>query len=236
MFPIPAARKAIAVAAVASEAIPPFLRPSLLPRPRATTTSPLNHHSTCIRLLRSTSHQPKRWNSTTTNNPSTVSQRPGADHVHFPGAVDSKFTSRLTFQRPSMGPSQAIPTYRIMDSDGLIVDEERSPDKYVSDDEAVKMYLDMMTVSIMDVIMFDAQRQGRLSFYIVSNHLKFLVFYLYLGDPGMSGNWLWDSRYRLVKKESLSVLPRHYTHPMSSSRSIEKRASFNIEVSPSLNS
>lgn len=68
-----------------------------------------------------------------------------------------------------MDPSQAIPTYRIMDSDGMIVDDERAPDKDVSDAEAVKIYLDMLTVSIMDVIMFDAQRQGRLSFYMVEN-------------------------------------------------------------------
>lgn len=63
-----------------------------------------------------------------------------------------------------------------MDSDGVIVDEERSPDKDVSDDEVVKMYLDMLTVSIMDVIMFDAQRQGRLSFYMVETRISSPVF------------------------------------------------------------
>ncbi|KAI9682416.1 MAG: hypothetical protein M1817_000470 [Caeruleum heppii] len=85
--------------------------------------------------------------------------------VHFPGAVDSRFTSQLSFERPSTHP--AIPTYRIMDSDGVIVDQSRAPTD-VSDEEALQLYRDMLTVSIMDVIMFDAQRQGRLSFYMVS--------------------------------------------------------------------
>ncbi|KAI4196443.1 MAG: hypothetical protein LQ350_006538 [Teloschistes chrysophthalmus] len=80
--------------------------------------------------------------------------------VHFPGAVDSKFTTKLSFERPSTHP--AIPTYRFMDSDGVVVDKDREPD--VSDVEI----LTWDTVSIMDVIMFDAQRQGRLSFYMVS--------------------------------------------------------------------
>ena len=85
--------------------------------------------------------------------------------VHFPGAVNSKFTTALTFERPSSHP--AIPTYRIMDSDGVIVDKAHAPTD-ISDEEALKLYRDMLTVSIMDLVMFDAQRQGRLSFYMVS--------------------------------------------------------------------
>jgi 2-oxoisovalerate dehydrogenase E1 component alpha subunit len=60
-----------------------------------------------------------------------------------------------------------MPTYRIMDAEGIIVDKAREP-LDVSEEEVVKMYLDMLTVSIMDPIMFQAQRQGRLSFYMVS--------------------------------------------------------------------
>jgi 2-oxoisovalerate dehydrogenase E1 component alpha subunit len=37
-----------------------------------------------------------------------------------------------------------------------------------SDSLALEMYQNMLSVSIMDVIMFDAQRQGRLSFYMTS--------------------------------------------------------------------
>ncbi|MCJ1256277.1 hypothetical protein MMC24_004098 [Lignoscripta atroalba] len=98
-----------------------------------------------------------RWNS--------VSQRPGSDHVHFPGAVNSKFVNKLSFEHPSTHP--AMPTYRVMDSDGVIVDGGRAPED-IKDEEVLQWYRNMLTVSIMDLIMFDAQRQGRLSFYMVS--------------------------------------------------------------------
>ncbi|KAK5702078.1 hypothetical protein LTR97_004898 [Elasticomyces elasticus] len=99
----------------------------------------------------------RRWNS--------VSQRPGSDRVLFPGAVNSKFTSALSFAKPSE--LDAMPTYRILDQDGTIVDKDREPPD-VSTSELLKMYKDMVTVSVMDTIMFDAQRQGRISFYMVS--------------------------------------------------------------------
>jgi 2-oxoisovalerate dehydrogenase E1 component alpha subunit len=85
--------------------------------------------------------------------------------VRFPGAVNSAFTHEMRFSNPTS--YEAMPTYRIMDSDGNIVDPSRDPSD-VPKEEAIKMYTDMLTVSIMDLIMFDAQRQGRLSFYMVS--------------------------------------------------------------------
>ena len=70
----------------------------------------------------------------------------GADRivisVNFPGAVNSKFTTNLSFERPST--YSAIPTYRIMDSDGVVVDETRAPED-VSPEEAIKMYTNMLT-------------------------------------------------------------------------------------------
>ena len=79
-----------------------------------------------------------------------------------------------------------MPTYRILDQDGVVVDKDKSPAK-IPDEEIIKMYKDMLSgkyisvlmvvservktddiqVSIMDLIMFDAQRQGRISFYMV---------------------------------------------------------------------
>ncbi|PGH08174.1 2-oxoisovalerate dehydrogenase E1 component, alpha subunit [Blastomyces parvus] len=113
------------------------------------------------RLLRSSTRSSKlavRWST-------SISQRPGSDSVRFPGAIDSKFTTNMSFITPSE--NAAIPTYRVMDSDGVIVDKTRgAPD--VTAEEVITWYKNMLTVSIMDVIMFDAQRQGRLSFYMVS--------------------------------------------------------------------
>ncbi|CCD54551.1 similar to 2-oxoisovalerate dehydrogenase subunit alpha [Botrytis cinerea T4] len=91
------------------------------------------------------------------------SQKPGSAGVRFPGAVDSKFTSSLSFEHPST--YNAIPTYRTMSPDGEILDPSAV---LPSDEAALEMYLNMIKVSIMDVIMVEAQRQGRLSFYMPS--------------------------------------------------------------------
>lgn len=61
--------------------------------------------------------------------------------VRFPGAVDSKFTTKLSFERPSTLP--AIPTYRFMDSDGVVVDKAREPS--VTDADVLTWYKNMLT-------------------------------------------------------------------------------------------
>ncbi|KAL9023715.1 MAG: hypothetical protein Q9196_007026 [Gyalolechia fulgens] len=61
---------------------------------------------------------------------------------------------------------------KFMDSDGVVVDKGREPN--VSDEEVLTWYNNLLTgdlpsvVSIMDLLLYDAQRQGRLSFYMVS--------------------------------------------------------------------
>ncbi|KAI5807952.1 thiamine diphosphate-binding protein [Peziza echinospora] len=93
-----------------------------------------------------------------------VRQPPHADSINFPGALNSKFTSELKFKSPNDTP--AITTYRLMDTDGVVIDKANEP--VVDKEKAVKMYRDMVAVSIMDLIMYDSQRQGRISFYMVS--------------------------------------------------------------------
>lgn len=94
----------------------------------------------------------------------SLSQRPDSKYVQFPGAVKSAFTSTLQFEQPSS--HDAMPTYRAVDQNGDVVDSSFKPD--LTDDEVIKLYKDMLLVSIMDLIMFDSQRQGRISFYMVS--------------------------------------------------------------------
>ncbi|KAJ9494692.1 hypothetical protein H2202_009768 [Exophiala xenobiotica] len=60
-----------------------------------------------------------------------------------------------------------IATYRIMNSEGVIEDESHKPEG-VTNEQVVGWYKGMLTVSILDTIMSEAQRQGRLSFYMVS--------------------------------------------------------------------
>jgi 2-oxoisovalerate dehydrogenase E1 component alpha subunit len=47
-----------------------------------------------------------------------------------------------------------------------VVDPNFKPD--LSNEEVIKLYRDMLTTGIMDIIMFDAHRQGRISFYMVA--------------------------------------------------------------------
>ncbi|KAK5707370.1 hypothetical protein LTR17_020766 [Elasticomyces elasticus] len=60
-----------------------------------------------------------------------------------------------------------IATYRVMNSQGLIEDESHAP-KEVMHEQILEWYKNMLFVSILDAIMSDAQRQGRLSFYMLS--------------------------------------------------------------------
>lgn len=94
----------------------------------------------------------------------SLSQRPDSKYVQFPGAVKSAFTSTLQFEQPSA--HDAMPTYRAVDQNGAVVDPSFEPD--LSGEEVVQLYRHMLLVSIMDIIMFDSQRQGRISFYMVS--------------------------------------------------------------------
>ena len=94
----------------------------------------------------------------------SLSQRPDSKYVQFPGAVKSAFTTTLQFEQPDS--HEAMPTYRAVDQSGTVVDPSFQPD--LSDEEVVKLYRHMLLVSIMDITMFDSQRQGRISFYMVS--------------------------------------------------------------------
>lgn len=62
----------------------------------------------------------------------------------------------------------AIPAYRVMDTDGQIIDQEASSEDIIGKDECLNIYRQMLTLNAMDVIMFDAQRQGRISFYMTN--------------------------------------------------------------------
>jgi len=71
----------------------------------------------------------------------------------------------MDFVTPSDFP--IIPTYRVMNADGVIEDKTRArPD--VTNEQVLTWYRNMLVVNIMDTIMFEAQRQGRISFYMVS--------------------------------------------------------------------
>lgn len=71
----------------------------------------------------------------------------------------------MAFKRAS--DADAMPTYRYLDQDGNVLSSAAN-DLSITDEELLKLYKDMVTISILDLIMFDAQRQGKISFYMVS--------------------------------------------------------------------
>lgn len=61
---------------------------------------------------------------------------------------------------------EPIPIYRVLDYNGQIIDPEQEPQldrKFVH-----KMYRDMILLSVLDKILYESQRQGRISFYMTN--------------------------------------------------------------------
>ncbi|KAJ6391758.1 hypothetical protein OIU77_025678 [Salix suchowensis] len=59
-----------------------------------------------------------------------------------------------------------IPCYSVLDGNGEII--VGSDYEQLSEEIAVKMYTSMVTLQMMDTIFYEAQRQGRISFYMTS--------------------------------------------------------------------
>ena len=70
--------------------------------------------------------------------------------VRFPGAVNSKFTTNMAFINPSDMPN--IPTYRIMDSDGELVQKDRQRPVNVSNEEILTWYKNMLTGAWLELV------------------------------------------------------------------------------------
>ncbi|KAG4200856.1 hypothetical protein ERO13_A05G240400v2 [Gossypium hirsutum] len=83
--------------------------------------------------------------------------------VDFPGGKVS-YTSEMSFISESS--QTRVPCYRVLDDDGDLISD--CDFQQVSKEVAVKMYSNMVTLQIMDNIFYEAQRQGRISFYLTS--------------------------------------------------------------------
>ena len=86
--------------------------------------------------------------------------------VSFPGAVNSKLTHKLKpFEH-----KDSISTFQILNSQGKFNTKEYESllEPVLKQDVLEKAYKQMLTINIMDTILYDAQRQGRISFYMTS--------------------------------------------------------------------
>ncbi|KAJ3116234.1 hypothetical protein HK100_001126 [Physocladia obscura] len=83
--------------------------------------------------------------------------------VSFPGATaGSVFTESMAF----LAEYQTIQTYRVLDSNGAVIVEDQDPN--LSQDTCLKIYKTMVSLNQMDMVLYEAQRQGRISFYMTN--------------------------------------------------------------------
>ncbi|EJT98596.1 branched-chain alpha-keto acid dehydrogenase E1-alpha subunit [Dacryopinax primogenitus] len=85
-------------------------------------------------------------------------------HGHLPN-THSALTPSLHFFN-SVLPGQ-IPTYRVLDSNGVIVDGAEVPD--VGREFARRLYETMMLLPAVDNVLYNAQRHGSISFYMTTH-------------------------------------------------------------------
>lgn len=102
-----------------------------------------------------------------------------SNSTHLPGYPSSPFLSSLTDSifdavRTSTSPANnksnsSIPTFRLLDSHGELLPGVSEKSLGLTQEEAVKMYEHMLLLPALDVILYNAQRQGRISFMMTSH-------------------------------------------------------------------
>ncbi|XP_047343951.1 2-oxoisovalerate dehydrogenase subunit alpha, mitochondrial isoform X1 [Vespa velutina] len=82
--------------------------------------------------------------------------------------IKNNFTNHLKFINAEN--YESIPIYRILDPAGQthFLEENKVFLLKLDDKTKIKIYRDMMTLTIMDKIMYESQRQGRISFYMTN--------------------------------------------------------------------
>ncbi|KAK6185343.1 hypothetical protein SNE40_007597 [Patella caerulea] len=85
------------------------------------------------------------------------------DKPEFPGSK-SEFVSKLEFIEPDN--IKGIPVYRALGRNGNIIEESEDPK--LDSSTVLKMYKDMTLLNTMDRILYESQRQGRISFYMTN--------------------------------------------------------------------
>lgn len=92
-----------------------------------------------------------------------------SSEYYFPGAVGAPYTDKL--QLIAGEREGRIPCFRIMNENGEIsstVAKEYHPDHQVDPSTMTSMYECMLKLHVMDTMLYSAQRQGRISFYMTS--------------------------------------------------------------------
>ena len=86
-----------------------------------------------------------------------------SEPAQFPGAK-AQYTEEMTFLKPDE--YDGIPIYRVMDREGRVIHADQDPG--LDDEELLRMYRAMTMLNTMDKILYESQRQGRISFYMTN--------------------------------------------------------------------
>ncbi|XP_024983408.1 2-oxoisovalerate dehydrogenase subunit alpha 2, mitochondrial-like [Cynara cardunculus var. scolymus] len=133
-----------------------------LPVPRCATSSRINPFIVFSRCFESVCVGRRLHSAASASNDvrQFPAEAPSQQVLDFPGGK-VKFTPKLAFTSGST--EERVPCYRVLDDSGQpIIDSDSLK---ISKELAVKMYSDMVTLEVMDTIFYEAQRQGRISFY-----------------------------------------------------------------------
>lgn len=89
-----------------------------------------------------------------------------SNETFFPGA-QAPWSYKAELKLPTVEDiSTVIPIYRVIDDNGVILHSEEDPN--LSKDFVTKMFRDMVLLNTMDKILYESQRQGRISFYMTN--------------------------------------------------------------------
>ncbi|XP_065882088.1 2-oxoisovalerate dehydrogenase subunit alpha 2, mitochondrial-like [Euphorbia lathyris] len=87
--------------------------------------------------------------------------------LDYPGGKVT-YTPEMRFISQSYSNGKRVACYRVISDDGDLLRDTDFDFDEVKEEVAVKIYREMLTLQIMDTIFFEAQRQGRISFYLTS--------------------------------------------------------------------
>eukprot|EP00505_MAST-04D_sp_SCG-Rhode-Island_P002114 Stramenopile-MAST_4_protein_2114 len=82
----------------------------------------------------------------------------------YPGDVVVPYVSEMSFVRPEE--TDKWPAFRILNTDGTLREGATAPEQ--SEKTVKEWYTTMTRLAVMDKVFYDAQRQGRISFYMTS--------------------------------------------------------------------
>lgn len=91
------------------------------------------------------------------------SRHRNVERPEFPGSR-SEYTTKLEFIKPD--DFRGIPVYRVMTGRGEMISGGLDPQ--LDKETVLKMYHDMTLLNTMDRILYESQRQGRISFYMTN--------------------------------------------------------------------